>query len=67
MRRHASYLRRATLASIAVAMLVGISGCNSNSNIPLVEFPQGAPPPPAPAKSSGLSQGSATSQGEPSH
>jgi len=41
--------RRAVLLVAVVAMVPAFSGC-TNNDIPLVEFPKGAPPPPPAAK-----------------
>jgi len=43
------FSRRTVLLSAVVAVLPVFSGC-TNNEIPLVEFPKGAPPPPPPGK-----------------
>jgi len=41
--------RHAVLLAAVVGVLPIVSGC-TNNEIPLVEFPKGAPPPPPPGK-----------------
>jgi hypothetical protein len=59
------YFRRAvTLCALAVVLSMS-SGCK-NDEIPLVEFPKGAPPPPASSTPDPKGpQGVNTSQGDP--
>ncbi len=58
--------RRSVWMLASVLLTIPWAGCTSNE-VPLVVFPQGAPPPPAAAKNVEAPQGSNTSQGEPSH
>jgi len=56
---------RRTALAVALGVVAGLaSGCQSNE-IPLVEFPKGAPPPPPPSKDAKPPQGSATSGVDP--
>jgi len=49
-----------------VAMAGLSSGCQ-NDEIPLVKFPEGAPPPPPSKQGAAPPQGANTSKGEPPH
>jgi hypothetical protein len=61
-----SYSRRAALGFVLAAASALVAGCK-NDEIPLVEFPKGAPPPPPPGKVDLKGpQGANTSQGDPS-
>ena len=60
-------LRQAARLLAGVVVVCAFVGCNTSNNIPLVEFPQGAPPPPAEAKNVKPPQGASTSQGTPAH
>lgn len=62
-------LTRRAAMSLAAMLLSGLAvGCQGSNDIPLVEFPKGAPAPPAQtATPKGAQSGPATSQGEPAH
>lgn len=56
----------ACLAALGLAMT--FSGCQGGSEIPLVEFPKGAPAPPPQVKTPDSSKSlNTTSQGDPAH
>ncbi|MFO0907389.1 MAG: hypothetical protein U0794_03340 [Isosphaeraceae bacterium] len=59
------HTRRALLGLVVLGCAGLGVGCQSSNDIPLVEFPKGAPPPPEAAKNAGPPQGSNTSQGDP--
>lgn len=60
--------RRAALG-MAAGLLAGlVAGCQQSNEIPLVEFPKGAPaPPPQVSSPKDAHSGASTSQGEPAH
>ncbi len=45
--------------------LIFFMGCSQSNDIPLVEFPKGAPAPPPESKEKKASQGDATSRPDP--
>jgi hypothetical protein len=53
---------RILLTSLA---LIGLVGCSQSNDIPLIEFPKGAPAPPPESKEKKASQGDATSKPDP--
>lgn len=57
---------RRAMAAALIAAAFG-AGCSQGNDIPLVQFPEGKAPPPAPTKSEPASQGANTSKGEPVH
>lgn len=60
--------RRAVLAFGSAWIACFSAGCMKSDEIPLVEFPKGMAPPPAPSKDASKSpQGVNTSSGEPPH
>jgi hypothetical protein len=59
--------RRAVLAFASALMACLCGGCKNDAEIPLVEFPKGLAPPPAPKDAKKAPQGANTSSGEPAH
>lgn len=53
---------RKTLVGLA---LLASLGCSQSNEIPLIEFPKGAPAPPPESKEKKASQGDATSKPDP--
>lgn len=59
------HTRRAVLGMFGLVLAGLTVGCQGGNDIPLVEFPKGAPPPPEASKSAPPPQGANTSQGDP--
>jgi hypothetical protein len=53
------------LLALALLTTVCLSGCQSGEDIPLVEFPKGAPAPPPESKDAKPVSGDATSKADP--